>query len=206
MHHCSKLTGLFFSTFYDKMVQIAKTSSTQRQKFKYLDVGALSDNVLKSLREEANPEKRKDVIRSRLQESFSEAQVLSKAPLTLSEELISMAIFLFGVPGAVFIIPLVLICSYVHFYLTGSYYILAMTVSMICILSALPGKFKEQYLASWPAVAMLRYLSFKVAFTQFLEKGKPYILVAPPHGVSLYYRLLFSKFFYHNEINRLCCF
>jgi hypothetical protein len=111
---------------------------------------------------------------------FTEEDMLKQSKVSFIEELICLAIFFFGVPGAVFVFPVALGLVY---FLWGVVPFLLGLAAFVSV-SFLKADFSEEMLTSWPAIAMVRYFSFKGVFCKLLEKDKAYILVAPPHGVS----------------------
>ena len=68
-------------------------------------------------------------------------------------------------------------------------YAAGIALLVVLPLACLPYTFNESNLTTWLALACMRYFSFKMVYrataTPF-TKGKPYILVAPPHGVFPY--------------------
>jgi diacylglycerol O-acyltransferase 2, plant len=112
---------------------------------------------------------------------YTKDDVLKVVPMTFGAELFAMTLFLFGVPGAVFSIPVLIILVAVF----TSAYKLVFSVSFVILLllTISPAPFQEKSLHSWYALQILRYFSFKGIFEEPLKKDRPYILVAPPHGV-----------------------
>lgn len=124
---------------------------------------------------------REATIKKATRNKFTQEEVCEIAPMTFFEELTAICLFLFGVPGAVFSLPIVaLLLGYLfgNFQLVGT-----VAIGFGIILSILPAPFIEKSLSSWAAVQILRYFSFKGIFEEPLSCEKPYILVAPPHGV-----------------------
>lgn len=102
-------------------------------------------------------------------------------PMTFLEELMAVFIFFFFVPGSVISIPAL---TFIIGYLTGQYKIVCSIVGVITLyFTFVPIRFKDSSLTSWWALQILRYFSFKGIFEETLQNHKPYILVAPPHGV-----------------------
>lgn len=112
--------------------------------------------------------------------NFTQEDVLKISKVSFIEELVCVATFFFGVPGAVFVFPVALGIVY---FLWGLVPFLLGGVAFAS-LSFLKADMSEDVLTSWQAIGMVRYFSFKGVFSRLLEKDKPYILVAPPHGVS----------------------
>ena len=101
--------------------------------------------------------------------------------MKFKEEVIAMCMFLFGVPGAVFSIPVIVIAVGLFIGDIGRAAVVAAVI--LASLAIMPAPFLEKTLSSWYALQILRYFSFKAAFAEQLDANKPYILVAPPHGV-----------------------
>ena len=157
----------------------ASDSKKKSNGFHFVDVGCMSDNLLAELRDEPEMTKRRQRIMGLSKSSFTKEDILKPANIGSLEELTAMALFLFGVPGAAFVLPVILILVY----FASGFKAFAVVFALLAVLAVSPVQFTEKNLASWPAVGMLRYFSFKAIFTTLLDKGKPYILVAPPHGV-----------------------
>ena len=114
--------------------------------------------------------------------SWNKEDALKTAQVSWKEEAACLTTFFLGVPGAVFVFPIALGLIY---FLWGSVPFW-MCSSAFISLSFLRADIDEDILTSWPSIAMIRYFSFKGVFSQLLQKDKPYILVAPPHGVRFY--------------------
>lgn len=56
-------------------------------------------------------------------------------------------------------------------------------MAILLPLVVFPARFYEESLNSWLSYQVLRYFSFKIIFEEFLSKGKPRIVVGPPHGL-----------------------
>lgn len=126
-------------------------------------------------------DEREKAIKRAVKETHTVDEVRRVVPMTFTEELVAVVIFLFGVPGAVFSLPaLLLILGYAF-----QSYRLVLTVGAVVgvTLALWPAPFVESSLSSWAALQILRYFSFKGIFEEPLRKSKSYILVAPPHGV-----------------------
>lgn len=112
---------------------------------------------------------------------YTKDEVCKIAPMTFVEEMTAMCLFLFGVPGAVFSLPVVVLLGG---YLTQNFRLAFTVAGAVGVTLAMwPAPFVEKSLSSWAAVQVLRYFSFKGIFEEPLSSEKPYILVAPPHGV-----------------------
>lgn len=146
----------------------------------FIDLTKVSPAQFREMAEMSQKD-RENAIKKAATEVFSQEDVLKIAPMTFIEELTAILLFLFGVPGAVFSIPVVVL---VLGYLTQSYRMITTIAAVLCTILALwPAPFVEKSLSSWAAVQILRYFSFKGIFEEPLSSEKPYILVAPPHGV-----------------------
>lgn len=128
-----------------------------------------------------NDEDRAKAIEKATKDEYSSDDLKNVVPMTFSEEFIAMMLFLFGVPGAVFSLPVVI--GAIGFVLGN--FRLAFTIGGIVGVSLAfwPAPFVESSLSSWAALQIIRYFSFKGIFEVKLSPKKPYILVAPPHGV-----------------------
>ena len=97
------------------------------------------------------------------------------------EEIFCLFMFLFGVPGGIFVLP---VCIIFIAIVSGCYfYTFTAVVGISLILLLQPVKCQEYWLYSWPCIQIIRYFSFKIIYEKEIECNKPYILVAPPHGV-----------------------
>jgi len=149
----------------------------------YLDVGAIPLSDLQSLAGIADNKDRRKKIMS-LTKTLSEItpqEVHSVVRMTFWEEFSAVLAFAFGVPGSALTVPCIiaLICVF-----TGSVKNTLLAAVLILLpLAILPVKFTEESLTSWISVQILRYFSFKIVFQEQIQKDKPTILVAPPHGV-----------------------
>lgn len=93
--------------------------------------------------------------------------------------------FLFlGVPGFALTFPVIVL-------IVGMVYgkLIAMTLFSLSIpLAFLPYKSSDSNCYSWLGLSCSKYFSYKAffrrgtEFADFFKRGKPYILVAPPHG------------------------
>lgn len=128
-----------------------------------------------------NDEDRNKAIENATKDDYTSDDLKNVVPMTFLEEFTAMMLFLFGVPGAVFSLPVVL--AIVGF-AVGSYRVAFTVGGIIGVTLALwPAPFVESSLSSWAALQIIRYFSFKGIFEVKLSSKKPYILVAPPHGV-----------------------
>ncbi len=103
--------------------------------------------------------------------------------LSFIEEATAILLFLFGVPGAAYSLP---VLAGILYYYHGPYVFFTF-VALLILLSVWPVSFNVASLTSWPANAILRYFSFKCVATQLLDNKRPYVLVAPPHGLFVSY-------------------
>lgn len=97
------------------------------------------------------------------------------------EELCVILLLLFGVPGSVLSIPIVIL---VTGYFIGSFTIvIVISLVLLVPLAFIPSPFVEESLYSWISFQVLRYFSFKAFYVEKLNDHVPRILVAPPHGL-----------------------
>lgn len=96
---------------------------------------------------------------------------------------IATAFLAFGVPVAVFNIPIFL-------YLLGRFVVgnVAMTFQafglfVLLPLLLMPQKYTPWVLQSWLAITVLKYFSWRYVIEEFPNPNRPRILVGPPHGV-----------------------
>lgn len=157
-----------------------KKLTGERKMSKLIDVSKLTYQEFWDLAQMTDEEREKYIVENS-KGKYNAEDFQKVVPMTFFEELCAVVIFLFGVPGSAFSIP-------VLFTLIG-YFTKAYTLSFSVmigggiILSLLPAPFIEKSLSSWIALQLIKYFSFKGIFEERLKKGKPYILVAPPHGV-----------------------
>lgn len=157
------------------------TEKARLDKYRYIDVGALNDAQIKELVDCPDPKSTmKKIEKYEVKRSeWKKEDWLKPAPLSFVEELTCIAIFLFVIPCAALFLPIVVGLIF-HYY--GWKVGTAITVILAASTMKLP-KFSMNALQSWQSVSFLRYFSFKGSFAQKLDLSKPYILVAPPHGV-----------------------
>jgi 2-acylglycerol O-acyltransferase 2 len=124
---------------------------------------------------------RENKIKDWTKSEISKGDLTKICKMSFIEEFTVCLLFLFGVPGAVFSIPILLaiigyyIDSYKKSYGIGL---------LLCIpLIIFPSPFKDSSLSSWFSFLVVKYFSFKGIYVDKIEPHKPYILVAPPHGV-----------------------
>jgi hypothetical protein len=151
-----------------------------KSKSQLLNLSAFSFAEFTALAEMSSDERTK-AIQRKTQDKWTKEDVTSITKMTLKEELVAILLFLFGVPGSVFSIP-VLVC--IVGFITGSFSKTILGALLILIpLALVPVHFNRSMLSSWYALQILRYFSFKGVFAEPILENKPYILVAPPHGV-----------------------
>jgi 2-acylglycerol O-acyltransferase 2 len=86
-----------------------------------------------------------------------------------------------GVPGAVISVPILILLVGLAI---GSIKLSFLYGSIILLtLAIIPAPLIQSSLSSWLALQIIRYFSFKAIYEDRIEVNKPYILVAPPHGV-----------------------
>lgn len=128
-----------------------------------------------------NSEDRNKRIQENTKQSWNSKDILSITKMSFFEELTAVCLFLFGVPGSVVSVPILLTIIGM---VTGRFMITyAVGLLLLIPLALLPAPFSEKSLTSWYALQILRYFSFKVVYAEPVIENKPYILVAPPHGV-----------------------
>jgi hypothetical protein len=149
-------------------------------KSSFLDVTNLSFPEFTALAAMSSQDRTK-AIQARTKSKWSEADLLSVTTMTLFEELVAMCIFLFGVPGAVFSLPVIVVV--IGLFCGDIGRTAALAAIVLATLAFLPAPFNAKALSSWYALQILRYFSFKAVFAEPIPENKPYILVAPPHGV-----------------------
>ena len=147
---------------------------------KLLDIASLSYQKFWELAQMNDDEREKQIMTTAKQDYTSE-DVQKIVPMTSFEEFVAVCLFLFGVPGSVFSFP---VLAFIIAYFSGAYVtVFTVTIGLGIILSLMPAPFVDSSLSSWAALQIIKYFSFKGIFEERLKKGKPYILVAPPHGV-----------------------
>ena len=112
--------------------------------------------------------------------------------MTWLEELSSILVLGLGVPGFVFAFPVFIIIAGL---ISGSF-INTLIIAFVLLLPLvlIPIQHNENVISSWICFQLLQYFSMKFIYRTQLPKDKPFILVAPPHGVfpygeSLYFYL-----------------
>lgn len=126
--------------------------------------------------------KREEAIHQTSKQTYSHDEVVKIAAMKWYEEFTAIVLFLFGVPGSVITFPVIIgICCYLC--TEQIRLVLTIALGIAFVLTVLPAPFIEKSLSSWYALQVLKYFSFKGIFEQSLDSTKPYILVAPPHGV-----------------------
>jgi len=150
------------------------------RRYHFLDTSDFTDADFHSLSNEKDENIRRASILRKSKTDCSPEVTTKVQNMTIIEEVTSILLFLLGVPGAAYSLPVI---GTVIYKLFGT----AATVSFIACLIGLayaPAKFSMSALNSWPAISILRYFSFKGVFATPLDSKRAYILVAPPHGVS----------------------
>ena len=152
---------------------------SETPKYRFLDMGCIDDAQLRELKAIKDIEERNRRIMGITKETWTQEDVLRTSKVSFLEELTCVLTFFWGVPGAVFVFPVALGLIYARWGAVP----FAICSAAFVSLSFRKADMSEDALTSWPAIAMVRYFSFKGIFSRLLEKDKPYILVAPPHGV-----------------------
>ena len=147
----------------------------------YLDVAKIRAEEFISL-PNLSAEKRKAAVEKLLVSDTTKVlprHIREITPITWYEDLFACMCFAFGVPGAAFVFPsLLIIIGYVF----GSIYSCT-GLAVLLVLAFVPAPFRESNLYSWASRTIIKYFSFKVIFEGFIPRGRRAILVAPPHGV-----------------------
>ncbi|CAB9511649.1 Diacylglycerol O-acyltransferase 2 [Seminavis robusta] len=114
------------------------------------------------------------------------ALALSQTPMTFWEDFVATAFSAFGVPVAVFNIPIALFV--IGKFLVGNVALTFQLFGLFVILplALMPQKFNPDSLQSWLALTMLKYYSWRLLLEEFPSPNRPRILVGPPHGVFPY--------------------
>lgn len=86
------------------------------------------------------------------------------------------------VPGSGLLLPVLLILCYL---VLGKLYAFLMIALYLGGL-AIRAEFDIRAHTSFPALSLVRYFSYRQIYAELLEPNKPYIFVAPPHGVFPY--------------------
>jgi hypothetical protein len=150
--------------------------------FRFIDVSSIPFDEMVSMAEMIDNDKRKEKVKSysKPANSVSVEEVMAITPMKWSEELAAMAVFLFGVPGFALTFPFFVIGMGMIYGRTVAFMIFAMAVPLVFV----PYKASDKNCYSWLGLSCLRYFSYKGLYRKTTEfkKGKPYILVAPPHG------------------------
>lgn len=155
-------------------------SKTSAKVTSFLDVTSFSFKEFTALAQMDSSDRTK-AIQAKTKPSGTPKELISVTKMTLYEETIAALLFLFGVPGAVVSFPL---CIVLLGLLIGNMKYAAMIgIGLLVPLALAPAPFSAKSLSSWYALQILRYFSFKAVFAEPLLENKPYILVAPPHGV-----------------------
>ena len=118
---------------------------------------------------------------ARITDSGFVDEIKTIVKMSFIEEMVAVFMFTFGVPGAVFTLPIGII-------LLGSLCGCIQRVALLAFiflapLAVMPVTFKDGNLSSWMCYLILRYFSFRCVTKEFIEPNRPTILVAPPHGV-----------------------
>jgi 1-acyl-sn-glycerol-3-phosphate acyltransferase len=152
---------------------------------KFFDISSLSHDELTRFAEEPNHQKE----RIRLIQGhhafvgdikqLEPERVRRVHPMHFWQEMICILVFLFGVPGAAFTLPV--ICFAIYYF--GGLQYLVYAVSVLAPLAVIKIKFQNKHLYSWACHGFLQYFSFKVLFDDYIPENRASILVAPPHGV-----------------------
>lgn len=143
-------------------------SSPKKGKLRYLDVAAAMDI-------DSDPKNIK------YSDHLSQEEILSITPMTFLEEAAAVILFVFGVPGAAYSVPVCLLL--LGWYFGATFSTLALGFLALLPLSFLDDSPSMDILKGWHAKQIVKYFSFKVSFVEPLPENQPCIMVAPPHGV-----------------------
>mmetsp|Transcript_22471 Transcript_22471/g.32800 ORF Transcript_22471/g.32800 Transcript_22471/m.32800 type:complete len:365 (-) Transcript_22471:96-1190(-) len=154
--------------------------ASSKSKHHFLDIGSFSQSEFTALADMDKTERQKE-IRKHTKTTWTEEDTTSIAPMTLMEELFALIIFVFGVPGSAYSVPIVL--AVVGYFLGSVVKTIVIGFAILAPFAFLPAPFFEKSLSTWYSLQILRYFSFKCIYAEPIEENKPHILVAPPHGV-----------------------
>ena len=154
----------------------AKTAKTEKatNKGSLLDVSSFSLKEFCALADMSVTDRQKE-INKKVTAKWTQAEVTKVVPMTFVEELYSLLIFLFGVPGSAYSIPIVLCIigsltsNFLKTFIIGA--------AVLGPLAFLPAPFYPKSLSTWFSFQILRYFSFKCIFAEKIEDNEPYILV-----------------------------
>jgi hypothetical protein len=146
----------------------------------FLDVTTFNYEEFTALAKMTGPDRTK-AIKAKTNSKWTRTDFTAVTKMGYVEEFVAMCLFLFGVPGAVFSFPVLVILGGILIGDMGRAAVVG--AGILASLAILPAPFNAKSLSSWYALQILRYFSFKAVFAEPLLENKPYILVAPPHGV-----------------------
>lgn len=147
---------------------------------KFLDVTSFDFEEFSAMAK-MNSEDRNIRIQQNTKSTWTTKEMLSITKMTFLEEFTAVCLFLFGVPGSVVSVPIVL--TIIGIFTKQMVVTYVVGVLLLIPLAIMPAPFSEKSLSSWYALQILRYFSFKAIYAEPIIENKPYILVAPPHGV-----------------------
>ncbi len=158
---------------------VTKNSKSESES-KFLDVTSFDFHAFTELAKMDSASRNK-TIQEKTKSVWTPQELAHVTKMTFYEELTAICLFLFGVPGSVFSIPVLLtIIGLITRRLIGTYIV---GLLVLIPLALMPAPYSKKALSSWYALQILRYFSFKAIFAEPIIENKPYILVAPPHGV-----------------------
>ena len=166
-------------------------SEKEPEKVAYLDFCSLSDAKIRSLAKGSDEERA--AVCGSVKDATTE-QVVSMAPMTWWEETITLAFLAFGVPNGVFTLPA--ITFLIGYFCLGSVSTAFKGLLVLLLpLALLPQPFVPSVLQSWIACRVIKYFSFRFIAEERPKNPsdkdyRPWIMVAPPHGVFPYGNLL----------------
>ncbi|CAJ1938036.1 unnamed protein product [Cylindrotheca closterium] len=122
--------------------------------------------------------------------TVSSKDTLKVTEMSFLEEAACVFLMAFGVPNGVFTFPPIV-------YIVGRFVVgdvkltAAIAVALLLPLAIMPQKYIPETLQSWLAIQVVKYFSYRMVVETVPEpKGRPRIMVAPPHGVFPYGNIL----------------
>eukprot|EP01032_Pedospumella_encystans_P019864 gene19864-22578_t len=159
------------------MTKVTKTATTTAG---FLDLTSFKFKEFSELAKMSGEDRAK-AIKAKTQTTWTSNEFLSVTKMTFYEELVASLLFLFGVPGAVFSFPVVI--GLLGIFMGNMWHAAIIGALILIPLALAPTPFSRKTLSSWYALQILRYFSLKFVYEEPILENKPYILVAPPHGV-----------------------
>ncbi len=148
------------------------------REYHFFDMSQLTDADFQNMKK-VPVEQRREIAMKRAKNTWTKEEFTSTAPISFIEEITAIALMALGVPGGAFSMPVGLCLLY--FFLGWGGFMTGITV--LATLAILPAPYSQDRIESWQSIAMIRYFSFKGCFYEMIDNKRPYILVAPPHGL-----------------------